>query len=594
MPSSYRRIKIPLLWLRRHTSSREFMLISSALVGLTAGMAAVILKTIVHYLFIALTYGGGLLERPVWLVVLPLIGILITVVVVQTFFKGKVEGGTAGILYSIAQKSSIVRRSKMYSYVITSGITAGFGGSAGLESPIVVTGSAIGSNYGRSYHLNYRERTLLLASGAAAGIAAVFNAPIAGVLFAIEILLTDISISAFIPLIVSAVVGTLCSKLILEEDLLFFVGESVPFSAANVPFYVMLGALTGLVSVYYTRTVHRIEKALEPLAGKVYQRAIVGGLCLGLLIMLFPPLFGQGYESIKMLELDNADMLLRDSWLSFFGTNEWLVLCFTGALALVKVIASTLTIESGGKGGNFGPSMFVGAYTGYFFSKLVNLVQIGNVPISSFTMVGMAGILSGVMHAPLMGIFLIAEITGGYTLMIPLMVVSATSYAVVKYFEPYSLEAKSLAQKGQLLTHNKDRTILRIMKIQHLIETDFQPISPEATLGELVEVIAHSRRNLFPVVTANGELAGVILLENIREIMFKTEKYDIVKVKELMIKPPSIVQYDDSMADVMKKFDESGAWNLPVLRDEKYLGFVSKSSIFTKYRKLLIKTTNVT
>ncbi|MBJ6117886.1 chloride channel protein [Pontibacter sp. BT310] len=591
--SYLKKYKLPLLWLRRHTSSRDFMLISSALVGFTAGMAAVILKTIVHYLYIMLAYGGRLFDRPVLLVVLPIIGILLTVVVVQLFFKGKVEGGTAGILYSIAQKSSIVRRSKMYSYVITSGITAGFGGSAGLESPIVVTGSAIGSNFGRSYHLNYRERTLLLACGAAAGVAAVFNAPVAGVLFAVEILLTDISIAAFIPLMIAAVVGTLCSTLTLDEDLLFYVGNVEGFKAGNIPFYMLLGALTGLISVYYTRTVHWIENIFEPLSGNVYKRALIGGLCLGLLIMLFPPLFGQGYESIKMLQRDHADLLLEDSWLNFFGTNEWLIVGFTGALALVKVIASTLTMASGGKGGNFGPSMFVGAFAGFFFSKLINLTELGNVPIHSFTMVGMAGILSGVMHAPLMGIFLIAEITGGYTLMIPLMVVSATSYAVVKYFEPYSLEAKKLAQRGELLTHNKDTTVLRIMKIRHLIETEFQPVSPDATLRELVEVIAHSRRNLFPVVNTKGTLEGIILLEDIREIMFKTDKYDLVKTKELMVKPPVLVQHDDSMAEVMKKFDESGAWNLPVVEGEKYLGFVSKSSIFTKYRKLLIKTTNV-
>lgn len=481
----------------------------------------------------------------------------------------------------------------MYSHVLTSAITAGFGGSAGLESPIVVTGSAIGANYGREYHLNYRDRTLLLASGAAAGIAAVFNAPIAGVLFAIEVLLTDISISAFIPLIISAVVGALCSKIILQEDILFNIGQREFFAAEHVPFYVLLGILCGMVSVYYTRTALRVEELFEEYQTKILTRAIVGGALLGLLIMLFPPLFGEGYDSIRLLEAGHAEQLLQDSWLAFFGTNEWLILCFVGALALVKVFATTITIASGGNGGNFAPSMFVGASTGFFFSRLVNLLNISNLPTSSFAMVGMAGILSGVMHAPLTAVFLIAEITGGYTLMIPLMIVAASSFALVKYFEPYSLDTKKLAQKGQLLTHNKDRTILRIMKIRHLIETEFQPVSPEATLGELVEVIAHSRRNLFPVVTAGGKLDGVILLENVREIMFKTEKYELVKVKELMVKPPATVQYDDSMADVMKKFDESGAWNLPVLHGDEYLGFVSKSSIFTKYRRLLIKTTNV-
>ncbi|MCC9167120.1 chloride channel protein [Pontibacter harenae] len=589
----YKKYKIPLLWLRRHTSDREFMLLSSVLVGLTAGLAAVVLKTLVHYIHMLLAYGNRLLDQPYWLVVFPIIGILITVVIVQNFFGGKLGRGTANILYSISQKSSMVERDKMYSHIITSGITAGFGGSAGLESPIVVTGSAIGSNYGRDYHLNYRDRTLLLACGAAAGIAAVFNAPIAGVLFAIEVLLTDISIAAFIPLIISAVVGALCSRIILQEEILFYIGQNELFEASHVPYYVLLGILAGIISVYYVRMVHRVEDLFEPYQDKVYSKALVGGAMLGLLIMLFPPLFGEGYDSIKLLESSQAEQLLQDSWLAFFGTNEWLVLCFIGALALVKVFATTLTISSGGNGGNFAPSMFVGASTGFFFSRLMNMLDIGRLPEHSFSMVGMAGILSGVMHAPLTAVFLIAEITGGYTLMIPLMIVSATSFALVKYFEPYSLDTKKLAQKGQLLTHNKDNTILRIMKIRHLIETDFQPISPDACLGELVEVIAHCSRNIFPVVTAEQKLVGIILLEQVREIMFKTEKYKTVQVKHLMIKPRAVVQEDDNMAAVMKKFDETGAWNLPVLDGEVYVGFVSKSSIFTKYRKLLIKTTEV-
>ncbi|GHA59903.1 chloride channel protein [Pontibacter akesuensis] len=594
MPYSYRKTKIPLLWLRRHTSDREFMLLSSVLVGLTAGLAAVVLKTLVHYIHLLLAYGNRLLDQPYWLVVFPTIGIFLTVVIVKLYFKGKIGRGTANILYNISQKSSMVERHKMYSHVITSALTAGFGGSAGLESPIVVTGSAIGSNYGREYHLNYRDRTLLLASGAAAGIAAVFNAPIAGVLFAIEVLLTDISISAFIPLIIAAVVGALCSRIILQEDILFYIGQPEVFAAGHVPFYVLLGILCGMMSVYYTRMTLLVEEQFEAYENIVFARALVGGLLLGLLIMLFPPLFGEGYDSITLLESNKAQQLLQDSWLAFFGTNDWLVLGFVGALALVKVFATTITIASGGNGGNFAPSMFVGACTGFFFSRIVNLLNISNLPTSSFSMVGMAGILSGVMHAPLTAVFLIAEITGGYSLMIPLMLVAATSYAMVKFFEPYSLDTKKLAQKGQLLTPNKDRTILHIMKIRHLIETEFQSIAPDATLGELVQVIASSRRNLFPVVTADGTLAGVLLLENVREIMFKSDKYDVVQVRELMIKPPAIVQYDDSMADVMKKFDASGAWNLPVLHNEMYLGFVSKSSIFTKYRKLLIKTTNVT
>ncbi|WP_240676271.1 chloride channel protein [Botryobacter ruber] len=580
-----------MLWLRRHTNNRDFVLISSVFVGLAAGLAAVVLKLLVHYIQALLAYGNRLLNQPLWLVVFPLVGILLTVFLVQAFFNGKIGRGTANILFIISQKSSLVERHKMFSHILTSGITAGFGGSAGLESPIVVTGSAIGSNFGRDYHLNYRDRTLLLACGAAAGIAAVFNTPIAGVLFAIEVLLTDISIAAFIPLIISAVVGALCSKIILREDILFYFGEISAFDADNVLFYVLLGIMTGLLSVYYTRMVLFVEELFEPYQKKVYARALVGGVLLGLLILLFPPLFGEGYNSIKILETGDISALLQNSWLWFVGTNKWLLLCFVGALALVKVFATTFTIASGGNGGNFAPSMFVGAHAGFFFSRLLNMVNIGPLPETNFTLVGMAGILSGVMHAPLTAVFLIAEITGGYTLMIPLMLVSATSFALVKYYEPYSLDTKKLAQRGDLITRNKDKTVLRIMKIQHLIERDFQPVQPDTTLGELVQVIAHSRRNLFPVVNEAQGLEGIILLENVREIMFKPEKYETVTAKQLMVQPPVMVQYDDNMADVMKKFDESGVWNLPVLKGKKYLGFVSKSSIFTKYRKLLIKTT---
>lgn len=589
--SQLRKYKIPLLWLRRHTSDRDFVLISSVLVGFSAGLAAVALKTLVHYIQVLISYSNKLLEQPLWLVLFPMIGILITVFLVRVLLNGRLGGGTANILYLISQKSSMVESHKMYSHVLTSGITAGFGGSAGLESPIVVTGSAIGSNFGREYHLNYRDRTLLLACGAAAGIAAVFNAPIAGVLFAIEVLLTDISIAAFIPLILSAVVGALCSRIILQEDILFYFSHAQSFSAGQVPYFVMLGILCGFMSVYYTRMVHKIESLFEPYQQQVYKRAIVGSAMLGLLIMLFPPLFGEGYNSIKLLESDSAMQLLQGSPFGVFGENEWLLLGFIGMLALIKVVATTLTISAGGNGGNFAPSMFVGAHLGFFVARLFNLLQVNKLPESSFTMVGMAGILSGVMHAPLTAVFLIAEITGGYTLMIPLMIVSAVSFAMVKYFEPYSLDKKQLAQKGQLLTPNKDRTILRILNIRHLIETEFQPVAPTATLGELVKVIANSHRNIFPVVDAEQKLVGVVLLENVREIMFKTEKYDTVQTEQLMIKPPALVQLTDTMADVMKKFDETGAWNLPVLRGEKYVGFVSKSSIFTKYRKLLIKTT---
>ncbi|MDX5346617.1 MAG: chloride channel protein [Hymenobacteraceae bacterium] len=582
-----------MIWLRRHLTTRQFILISSVLVGLTAGLAAVVLKSAVHLIYDFLT-GGQFFEYDArLLVLLPLIGLLLTVLYVQVFRNGKLGRGTANILYIIGQKSGLVEKDKMYTHMITSALTVGFGGSAGLESPIVVTGSAIGSNYSRFYHLDFKDRTLLLASGAAAGIAAVFNAPIAGVLFAIEILLTEVTISAFIPLLIAAAVGALCNKVILQEQALFHFSLSRPFMPENVPFYIALGLFCGLVSIYYTRAVWKIESLFEPYDNKVYIRAIAGGLLLGILIFFFPPLFGEGYQSIKTLSAEQPARLLSGSIFSGLSTNEWFILFFIGAIMLLKSIAATITIASGGNGGNFAPSMFVGAYAGFFFSRLVNLLGISKLPESNFTMVGMAGILSGVIHAPLTGIFLIAEITGGYQLMIPLMIVSATAYALVKWLEPYSLDTKSLAQRGFLHRVNKDKAVLRFMKITRLVESDFKKVHPTATLGELTDVVAHCTRNIFPVVNEANKLEGIILLGDIREIMFKQELYDKVLAKELMSKPPAFVDVHEDMSTVMKKFDETGAWNLPVVDGEAYVGFVSKSGIFTKYRKLLIKTSEV-
>ena len=578
-------------WIHQKLSAKQFLIFSSMLVGLTAGIAAVVLKTLVHYIHLAITRDHSISLQYYFYLAFPLIGILLTVFYVQKYRKGKLGRGTSNVLHAIAKKSSFLPKDQMYSHIITSSLTVGFGGSAGLESPIITTGSAIGSNYSKTYHVNYKDRTLLLASGAAAGIAAAFNAPIAGVLFALEVLLVNAGISAFIPLLIAAAVGALCSKIILKEGILLSFHLQQSFDYHNVPFYILLGVLAGFVSLYYSRISLKIESLFKPQKKqKVYLKALIGGSVLALLILLFPPLFGEGYESVKMLSDLKPEKLLEKGFFSGYMDNEWVVLFFVGGIVLLKAIATSITISSGGNGGNFAPSLFVGAYLGFFFSRLLNMLGIALMPESNFTIVGMAGILSGVFYAPLTAIFLIAEITGGYELMIPLMIVSAVSYTVVKYFEPYSMDTKRLAKKGHIFTQNKDKNILNALKMEKIIETDFQKISPEATLRQFVDVIAHSKRNIFPVVTENDQLAGVILLENVREIMFKTELYDQVLVKELMRKPPGEVNSDEAMYSVMKKFDETGAWNLPVLDNGKYVGFVSKSSIFTNYRKMLIKS----
>ena len=577
-------------WLHLKLNSRQFLMVSSVLVGLTAGLAAVLLKTLVHYIHIGIVHNYHIRFQYYLYIIFPLIGILVTTYIVKRFFRGKLGRGTANILHAIVKKSGFLPKDQMYSHIITSAITVGFGGSAGLESPIVTTGSAIGSNYGKTYHLPYKDRVLLLACGAAAGIAAAFNSPIAGVLFALEVLLVDVTISAFLPLIIAAAVGTLCSKIILKEGILLSFDLQQPFDYHNVPFYMVLGILAGLVSVYYARAFVRIEQLFGSNRKNVYKKAIAGGIILAVLIFLFPPLFGEGYDSIKILSGINPNELMSKSILSEFGNNDWFVLFFIGAVMLIKVIAASITINSGGNGGNFAPSLFVGAYLGYFFSRLINLTGISSLPVSNFTIVAMAGILTGVFHAPLTGIFLIAEITGGYELMVPLMIVSAISYMVVKYFEPLSMDAKKLAKKGHVITHDKDKTILSSLKTEKIIETDFQRILLDASLRELTEVVAHSTRNIFPVIDNKNRLVGIIHLDNIREIMFKAEMYDTALVKHLMQKPQAIISPNENMHSVMKKFDETDSWNLPVVENELYIGFISKSSLLTKYRSFLIRT----
>ena len=577
-------------WVHSKLNKRQFLIFSSMLVGLTAGLAAVALKSIVNYIHRAIVYNYNIPFQYILYIFFPLIGLLTTVYVVQKVLKGKLGRGTANVLYSIAKKSAFLPKDQMYSHIFTSALTVGFGGSAGLESPIVTTGSAIGSNYARTYKLSYRDRVLLLACGASAGIAAAFNSPIAGVLFSLEVMLADVSISAFIPLIIAAAVGALCSNIILQEGELFAFHYIQPFNFHFTIYYIILGVLSGLVSVYYVRMYARVENLINPDKNRVYLKAIIGGLVLAVLILLFPTLFGEGYSSITALSEMNSEKLIQKSILQPLITNEWLLVLFIGILVFVKVVATSITISSGGNGGNFAPSLFVGAYLGYFFSRVIGMLGITKLPEGNFTIVAMSGILSGIFHAPLTAIFLIVEITGGYGLMIPLMIVSAISFTVVKYFEPYSMDDKKLAKKGHVMTQNKDKSILASLDVSSIIETDFHKVSPNSTLGELVEIIGHSSRNIFPVVNDQNQLVGIILLDNIREVMFKHELYETIYVKELMRSPAAKVTPKESMTSVMKKFDESGAWNLPVLSHNEYVGFVSKSSIFSKYRKVLVKT----
>lgn len=582
-------ISAPVLYVRDKLSPRQFFILSSIVVGLSSGLAAILLKSFVHSIERLVTFYSSNYEEFFLFALFPLIGLALTVFVIRYFLQNKFKKGSAEIVYAIAKNSSVLPTRQTYSHMITSALTVGFGGSTGLESPLVSTGAAIGSNYGRVYKLSYKERTILLACGSAAGIAAAFNSPIAGVLFAVEILLADVSASAFIPLIISAASGALLSRIVLKEGVILTFSLQQPFNYHNTPYYIALGILAGLIALYYARAFTWIEHRMTRIKN-IWSRVLLGGVCLFVLILLFPPLFGEGYETIKTLSELKLSELARNSILFGLLQNEVNLLIFLGALVFLKTVAAAITIGSGGNGGSFGPSLFVGAYLGFVFSRVVNLTGFASLPESNFMLVAMAGILSGVFYAPLTAIFLIAEITGGYELMIPLMIVSALSVTVAHYFEPLSMESKRLSEKFNISVHSRDTFILSRLDLAELIETNFSTIKVDENLKTLIQVISKSTRNTFPVINEKRELQGLIHLDDIRGIIFSTDKPEDMPVSKLMTPVNAVIKVNENLHSVLKKFEETNAWNLPVVHHKQYMGFVSKSSILTKYRAELLNT----
>lgn len=574
-------------WSQSKLTEKQFIFLSSVLVGISAAIAVIVLKSFAHSVFSFATYINGILKLSFINSILPIVGILLTLFVVKRVLGGTIEKGTSQILYAVAKKSSVIPRKQMYAQIVTSSLTVGLGGSAGLESPIVITGAAFGSNYAQRYKLSYKDRTLLIGCGVAAGIAAAFNAPIAGVLFAIEVLLVDISISAFTPIMISAATGALISEILLDESILLNFKQQQIFDYHNIPYYILLGIFAGFIAVYYSRNFQKVEHFFSKVKLSPYKKGLFGTSILAIIIFVFPTLFGEGYESIKTLSENDPGQLLENTLFSDFRNNSWVLLLFVGATMLLKVFATGITIGSGGNGGNFAPSLFLGSYAGFFFSKLINLTGFTKLPISNFTMVGMAGILSGLFHAPLTAIFLIAEITGGYDLMIPLMIVSSISFAISKRFEKHSLDVKNLARKGNAFTSNKDTNILSTLDINKIIQTDYLTVSSEGNLEKLVELISHSNQVVFAVVDENLELLGVIYFNDIREIIFSAFKVKYTPIKEVMQGPKEIIYPTDSMETVMNKFENSKVAFLPVIKNGKYFGFISKSIALEAYRSKL-------
>lgn len=584
-----RRLEALFFLMKSLLSERHFIYLSCIVVAISTSLAVIVLKSFAHNVFLFANYINGYLKLPYINSILPIVGILLTVFVVKKLLDGSIEKGSSRILYAVAKRGGVMPKKQMYSQIITSSLTVGLGGSAGLESPITITGAAFGSNFAQKYKLSQKDRILLLACGVAAGIAAAFNAPIAGVLFAIEVVLTDVTITAFIPIMISAATGALISTIVLNEEVLLSFKQQEHFDYHNIPYYVLLGILSGLVSVYHARRFRSMEARFAKMKAKGYRKALYGAIPLALLIFLFPTLFGEGYESIKTLSNGNAATLLENTLLEQFRDNGWVVLLFVGATMMIKAYATGLTLASGGNGGNFAPSLFVGSYLGFFVAKAVSLIGLSkDIPVGNFTIVGMAGILSGLFHAPLTAIFLIGEITGGYNLMVPLMIVSSISFAVSKQFENYSMDVKHLADKGQVYTTDKDRNILSGIDLLGVVHTELKTIKPDFKPEDIIHLMAGSTQSIFPVLDERGRILGIVDFDRNRQTIFSPFKLKYSKLEELMSQLPSeIVSIEDSMEMVMHKFEVTHANYLPVLKDKRYHGIIFKHEVLEAYRQKL-------
>jgi CIC family chloride channel protein len=557
------------------------------MVGVLSAFAAIILKGLIHLIQYAIDRYLIAGEHTWWYLICPMIGIALAALFVRYVVRDDISHGITKILYAISQRKSIIKLHNTWSSIVGSALTIGFGGSVGAEAPIVLTGAAIGSNLAKAFRLDQKTMMLMIGCGAAGAIGGIFKAPIAGLVFTLEVLLLDLTMTSLGPLLISSVTATAVTYLVTGSEPMFTLQTIEPFALNRLPLYVCLGVICGLISLYFTRGMNGLEQWFKRTFRSVGVKILVGGTALGLMIYLFPPLYGEGYQVITDLMNGQATRHFVSSPLSHWQAPVWYMLAYFVAVLLMKIVASVATNGGGGVGGIFAPSLFMGAITGYVCARMCNLLGL-SVPESNFILAGMAGLMAGVMHAPLTGIFLIAELTGGYHLFMPLMIVSVLSFLTIKLFEPHSLYAMRLAQKGELLTHNKDRAVLTLMKLDSVLETDLTVLTPDMTLGRLVRVIAHSKRNLFPVVDNEGHLEGLILLDEVRNIMFQPRLYNRFTVRRLMNAPAAVLTNDMPMNKIIEVFEDTGAWNLPVVdQDRRYVGIVSKSKIFSLYREVL-------
>ncbi|NCC98543.1 MAG: chloride channel protein [Bacteroidia bacterium] len=573
-------------WREKKIPTQRFVILLSFFVGIFTALSACLLKAGIHGIQTLLTINFNIDSENFLYLLYPIIGILLSGLFVKYIVKDDISHGVTRILYAISQRKSILKSHNMWTSVVASSVTIGFGGSVGAEAPVVLTGSAIGSNLGRFFKMDQKTLMLMVGCGAAGAISGIFKAPIAGVVFTIEVLMLDMTFTSIVPLLISSVTATAVSYFLMGDAVMFSMqGEA--FELNRIPGYLILGVICGFASLYFTRGMNWLEDFFRKITS-FWGKLVVGGLILSALIFLLPPLYGEGYDSISALLNINTNGLFDNSLFYNFKDNQYWVLFYMSLIVIFKIFASAATNAAGGCGGIFAPTLFVGCFVGFISAIVLQLIGI-QVPAQNFALAGMAGLMSGVMHAPLTGIFLIAELTGGYSLFMPLMIVSVVSYCTIILFEPHSLYAMRLAKKGELITHHKDKAVLSLLKTENVIETDLQVVRPEAMFGDLIKLISKSKRNIFPVVDESGVFLGVVTLEEIRNIMFRPELYNRFNVQKLMVSPPATVSIDESMDEVMKKFEQTHAWNLPVIDGDKYVGYVSKSKIFSAYRNLLVE-----
>lgn len=592
MPTKSKLLKQVLIWRYKYISERQFIYVLSVLVGLLAGLGTAVLKNLTFF-FENVLEGKFIKDFHYSLYfIFPIIGLVLVYYIKKKIIKKEIGHGISTTLHSVSKRQGIIERYKMYASLLTAPITVGFGGSAGLQGPAVSTGAALGSTVAQLFHMSTKTRILLIGCATAGAMSSMFKAPVAAIIFAIEIFSLDLAFASLVPLLLASVSAVITSYFFFEKDALLGFKLVDNFAIKDIFYYIILGFGTGIASVYFSKIYFKITNFFKRIKKPVH-KLIFGGFSIGLLLYLIPPLYGEGYGLINNLLEGNAAEALKDMPYNIDFTNAWMVIVFLIIITIFKAIAMTTTFAAGGVGGIFIPTLFMGSALGNAFAKIINVLG-GNVSESNFTLVGMTGLMAGVLHAPLTAIFLIAEITGGYELFVPLMLVAAISFAFTKYFIANSIYTVELAKRGELITHDKDKNVLMMMQIDKLIETNFKPIYPEMLLGEMLKkAVANSTRNIFPVVDKEEDFLGIVLLDDIRPFMFDTEMYDKVDVQTIMKSAPEIIFYNDSAEIVMQKFKESDAWNLPVVKDKKYLGFISKSKLLTAYRNKLIEVTSI-